>query len=392
MAETPDRSRERWAVSAVIPLAEPVLAGNESRYVQRCMDSGYVSSVGEFVNEFEQVFAAGIGSANAVACSSGTAALHVALRLAGASPGSLVAVSDFTFIASANAISYTGADLLLVDSEPETWNMDTERLRDEVVSRAAAGRRLPDIIEAVHILGHPVDLEPLLELRDRYGTRIVEDAAESLGGSWCAGKLAGKLVGTVGDLGCFSFNGNKIITTGGGGMITTDDRELAVRAKHLTNQAKLPGADYVHDVVGYNYRLNNVQAAIGLAQLESLPAALEAKRRIAARYTEALADSPVTLAPRAKWAEPTFWLYSVLLDETAPIPERVVPRLHERGVGARRLWSPLHAQAPYRTTECIGGEVAERIYRRGLSMPSSVNLTDQDQELAIAALKDLLTP
>ncbi|WP_205857804.1 aminotransferase class I/II-fold pyridoxal phosphate-dependent enzyme, partial [Phytoactinopolyspora endophytica] len=210
-----------------IPLAEPSLDGNEAQYLAECIKSGYVSSVGAFVERFERDFAAYVGTQHAVACSTGTAALHVALRLAGAEPGRLVAVSDFTFIASANAAAYTGADVLLVDSEPETWNMDTGLLYDDVVRRARQGRRIPDIVEIVHVLGHPAHMEPLLQLRDRFNIEIIEDAAESLGASWTTGPLANRQVGTAGRMSCFSFNGNKIITTGGGGMITTDDAQLA---------------------------------------------------------------------------------------------------------------------------------------------------------------------
>jgi dTDP-4-amino-4,6-dideoxygalactose transaminase len=205
----------------MIPLVEPTLGGNERRYLNECIDTGYVSSVGPFVERFEREFASAIGARHAIACASGTAALHVALQLAGARADRMVAVSDFTFIASANAAAYSGADLLLVDSEPHTWNMNTELLRDEVVRRARHGNPIPDIVEVAHVLGHPADMEPLRELRDSYWIEIVEDAAESLGGSWTAGELAGRQVGTVGQLGCFSFNGNKIITTSGGGMLAS---------------------------------------------------------------------------------------------------------------------------------------------------------------------------
>ncbi|TDE10591.1 DegT/DnrJ/EryC1/StrS family aminotransferase [Jiangella asiatica] len=374
----------------MIPLAEPSLDGNEARYLAECVESGYVSSVGPFVDRFEAEFASTVGAEHAVACASGTAALHVALRLAGAGPSALVAVSDFTFIASANAAAYAGADVLLVDSEPETWCMNTELLYDEVIRRATVGERLPDAVEVVHVLGHPAAMEPLLELRRRFGVRIVEDAAEALGASWRTGPLTGRQVGTVGDLGCYSFNGNKIITTGGGGMIVTDDAQLAAAAKHLTTQAKVPGAHYVHDTVGYNYRLTNLAAAVGLAQLERLPELLLAKRGIAARYRTALSGSPVSLPPAAAWAQPSHWLSSVLLDPGGPALDTVVAVLAGDGVQARPLWPPLHRQQPYRSAERLGGAVAEDLYRRGLSLPSSPGLSAADQQRVTTALATAL--
>jgi dTDP-4-amino-4,6-dideoxygalactose transaminase len=367
----------------VIPLVEPLLGGNEERYLAECVRDNMVSSVGPFVERFEREFAAAVGARHAVACASGTAALHVALRLAGAGPGSTVAVSTFTFIASVNAVHYTGADPLLVDSEPRTWNLDTELLHDEVVRRARLGRPLPAAVEVVHVLGHPADLEPVLALRHRYGIPVVEDAAESLGAAYTAGPLAGRQVGTVGDLGCFSFNGNKTITTGGGGMIVTGDPSLAEQARHLTTQAKLPGLGYVHDTVGYNYRLTNVAAALGVAQLEQLPSLLAAKRALADRYDTLLAKLPLAPAPRASWAAPSHWLYSVLLREDH---DSALAALHAAGVGARPLWLPVHQQAPYAAAERLGGGIAAGLHRRGLSLPSSPALSIVDQGRTVSAL------
>lgn len=375
----------------MIPLVEPVFDGNEARYLKECIESGYVSSVGPFVERFEREFAATVGAKHAVACTSGTAALHVALRLAGAGPGRLVAVSDFTFIASANAVSYTGADLLLVDSEHDTWNMNTELLHDEVVRRARAGRRIPDIVELVHVLGHPAAIQPLLELRDRFDIKIVEDAAESLGASWRWAELTDRQVGTVGDLGCFSFNGNKVITCGSGGMIVTEDGELATKARHLTSQAKVKGYNYIHDTIGYNYRLTNIAAALGLAQVERIDKMVRAKRMIGRRYATWLSDLPVSLAPQERWANPSHWLYSVLLNEDTIGPEETLKSMADYGIEARRLWPPLHSQAPYAATRHLGGETASKVYRRGLSLPSSVHLTASDQRAVVEALTTILT-
>lgn len=373
-----------------VPLAVPHLGGNEARYVRECLESTFVSSVGPFVERFEREFAAFVGAPHAVACASGTAALHVALRLVGAGPGALVATSTLTFIASANAIAYTGADVLLVDSEPDTWNMDTQRLHDEVVRRARVGEPLPAVVEVVHVLGHPARMEPLLDLRERYGIRIVEDAAEALGAGWRSGPPAGRQVGTVGDVGCYSFNGNKVMTTGGGGMIVTADAALAERARHLTTQAKLPGPGYEHDEVGYNYRLTNVAAALGVAQLEQLPGFLARKRAIARRYTEALDGLPVTPPPRAGWADPSWWLYSVLLHPDVGAPETAMRRLAQRGVQTRPLWRPLHTQKPYLHAEHLRGAVAELLADRGLSLPCSVSLTPAEQDQVVDGLREIL--
>jgi dTDP-4-amino-4,6-dideoxygalactose transaminase len=375
----------------VIRLSEPTFGGKEATYFEECLENGYVSSVGPFVDRFEREFAAWVGSRHAVACTSGTAALHVALQIAGAGAGRLVAVSDFTFIASINAIRYTGADVLLVDSEPRTWNMDTELLHDHVVAQAARGRRIPDLVEVVHILGHPADLEPLLDLRDRFGIGIVEDAAESLGANWCNGKPAGRQTGTVGDLGCYSFNGNKIITTGSGGMITTDDPELAARAKKLTTQAKVPASSYLHDEVGYNYRLSNLSAALGVAQLEQLSDRIELKRHIARRYAEQLEGLPLALPPRAEWADPTYWLYSVLLETSGAEPEGVIAQLASWGVEARRIWRPMHRQPPHAACDRLNGSVADSLHDRGVSLPSSAHLTAEQQRIVSTKLVSVLT-
>jgi len=371
-----------------IPLAVPEMAGNEREYLMQCLEDNMVSSVGPFVDRFERAFADWVGAGHAVACSTGTAAIHVALQLTGAKAGATVAVSDMTFIASVNAIAYTGARPVVVDSEWRTWNLDSELLHAEIVRRAARGKPLPDVIEAVHVLGHPADLEPLLDLRRRYGIPLVEDAAEALGATYASGPFAGRHVGTIGDLGCFSFNGNKIITCGGGGMIVTDDAELARRAKHLTTTAKQPGLGYVHDEVAYNYRLTNIAAALGLAQLEQLGGFLERKREIVRRYDEGLAELPTTAPPRASWASPSFWLYSILIDGHVGISRHeLLNHFANHGVHARPLWPPVHQQPPYRGVERIGGDVANALYTRGISLPSSVGLTVTDQSRVLSALR-----
>jgi dTDP-4-amino-4,6-dideoxygalactose transaminase len=331
-----------------------------------------------------------VGSRFAVACSSGTAAIHVALRLLGVGAGDDVLVSDLTFIASVNPIAYEGARPVLVDAEPATWNIDPGIVADELARRARAGRKQPKAVEVVHLLGHPADIEPIAEACYRHGVVLVEDAAEALGASYRGGRFAGKHVGTVGRIGCFSFNGNKIITTGGGGMMTTDDPALARRAKHLTTQARLPGAEYAHDEIGYNYRLTNLAAALGLSQLELLDDFVARKAAIAARYDAFIAETPgMTPPPRAAWASPTYWLYSARIDPAAYGADRtaVMERLRSSGIESRPIWSPIHRTEPYRGAERLGGDVADRLFAEALSLPSSVNLAPAAQERVIAALR-----
>jgi dTDP-4-amino-4,6-dideoxygalactose transaminase len=240
------------------------------------------------------------------------------------------------------------------------------------------------------LFGHPANLEPILEACARYGVAIIEDAAEALGARWVSGGLAGRHVGTVGRVGCFSFNGNKVITCGGGGMLTTDDEQLARRAKHLTTQARMAGHEYQHDELGYNYRLTNLAAALGVAQLEQLPRFLEQKRAIATRYDTALRSiRGLGCPPRAPWAAPTFWLYSVLVDsrEYGCDSRALLARLLEHGVSARPIWTPLHKMPLYRDAQRLGGDAATELFERAVSLPSSVGLTIADQERVVAALR-----
>jgi dTDP-4-amino-4,6-dideoxygalactose transaminase len=372
-----------------LPLSEPWLAGNARRYIQECFDTNFVSSVGPFVDRFEREFAAYVGSRFAVACSSGTAAIHVALRLLGVVAGDEVFVPTLTFIASANPVAYERAIPVLVDSEDQTWNLDPTLVAEELDRRARQGLRQPKAVEVVHLLGHPAQMELLVDACARHGVALFEDAAEGVGARWRQGRLSGKHVGTVTRLGCFSFNGNKIMTTGGGGMIVTDDAELARRARHLTTQARLPGLEYQHDEVGFNYRLTNLAAALGVAQLEQIDDFVARKRAMAARYDAALATvRGLGLPPRAAWAEPTTWLYTVLLDAAQLGLDRVAmaSRLQAAGIQSRPIWSPLHRTHVYATAPRLGGAVAERLFATALSLPSSVAITAEDQARVIRAI------
>lgn len=375
----------------VIPLAEPCLRGNEQAYLEECIKSNFVSSVGPFVERFEREFAEYVGTAHAVACSSGTAAIHVALRILGVGPDDEVFVPTFTFIASANAITYQGGRPTFVDSEPRTWNLDPALVAHEIDRRHRDGRSLPKVVEVVHLLGHPADIEPLIQVCEQHGIALVEDAAEALGARYCGGSLDGRNVGTIGRVGCFSFNGNKVITTGGGGMLVTDDPDLARHAKHLTTQARLPGLAYQHDEVGYNYRLSNLAAAVGVAQLEQLDGFLDSKRQIATRYDSAFRDLPtVELPPNAPWANRSAWLYSIRLRDL-DMATHVVDRLIASGIGARPVWSPVHQMLPFEDASLVGsGSVAHDIAATAISLPSSVQLEPSDQDRVIEAVREAL--
>jgi dTDP-4-amino-4,6-dideoxygalactose transaminase len=372
-----------------VPLSEPLLAGNERRYLDECLRTNFVSSVGPFVDRFEREFAAYVGARHAVACVNGTAALHLAFRLMGVEAGDEVLVPDFSFVASVNPVLYQGGVPVLVDSEPRTWNADPALVCEDIESRARAGKRQPRAVEIAHILGHPAEIADVLAVCERHGVPVVEDAAETLGGRYAAGPLAGRHVGTLGRVGCFSFNGNKVITTGGGGMLVTDDEALAARGRHLVRQARVAGPDYVHDEVGYNYRLTNVAAALGVAQLEQLPGFLARKREIGARYDAAFAGVPgLTAPPRQPWAQPSHWLYTLLVDAAVFGCDAPALRaaLAEEGIDARSVWCPAHLMAPYRALPRRGGAVAEQLFAEGVSLPSSVGLDEGDQQRVIAAV------
>ena len=373
-------------VPPMIPLSEPNLGEREMASVTRALESGFVSSVGAAVTAFERDFADVVGSRYAVACSSGTAALHVALRIVGVDAGRDVLCSDFTFVGSGNPIAYQGAVPVFIDSEESTWNLDPGLVIEEIEGRARRGEPMPAAIEVVHVLGQPARIEPIAEVCERYGIPIVEDAAESLGAGWSAGRFAGVQTGAAGAIGCFSFNGNKIATTGGGGMIVTDDERFARRARHLTTQAKVPDVGYLHDEVGYNYRLTNLAAALGNAQLSRLPEFLSAKHRIAEAYDAAFSDLPLVLPPRIAGLDSSYWLYSVLAeDERAR--DALLMHLADAGIGARSLWRPLHLQPAFAGARHVGGAVGERLFHRGVSLPSSTHLSEADQSRVIEATR-----
>jgi dTDP-4-amino-4,6-dideoxygalactose transaminase len=375
--------------NTMVPLAVPAIGPREIELVTEAVTSGYVSSVGPFVTQFENTFAETVGAGYAIACATGTAALHVALRVLGVGAGDEVAVSDFTFVGSVNPIAYQGASPLLVDSEPTTWNMDSSLLIEHLTERLSRGEAMPKAVEVVHVLGQPAQVDDLLQFCGQHGIAVLEDAAESLGARWSQGALAGTHTGTAGTIGAFSFNGNKIVTTGGGGMIVTDDAALAARARHLTTQAKVPAVGYLHDEVGYNYRLTNLSAALGVAQLERLGEFVDRKRAIAARYDAQLPAVGIQTPPRVPGLDATYWLYSALVpvDMGAQGRDLLLKYLNSHNIGARALWRPLHQQPPYQDARRLGGAVATDLFERGFSLPCSYELTDEQQDRAIDAVK-----
>ena len=376
-----------------VPLSVPEMSGNEWTYVKECLDGNWVSSVGPFVDRFETEFASYVGAEHAVAMSSGTAALHVALLVAGVEPDDEVLVPALTFIAPANAVRYCQAWPVFIDAEPVYWQIDVGKvgrfLEEECVTRDGAaynrdtGRRVRAVVP-VHALGHPVDMQPLMGLARRYRLAVIEDASESLGAEYKGARL-----GALGNIAVFSFNGNKLITTGGGGMLVTHDAEVAERARYLSTQAKDDPIEYVHSEVGYNYRLSNVHAAMGCAQLENIEARLAAKRAIAATYRDALGGTDgITLPVEAPWASSAWWLYTVLVDEAAfGLDSRgLLQRLADAGIQTRPLWQPLHLSRAHGMSQSYHCDVSERLYRDALSLPSSVGLAHREQQRVIEAL------
>lgn len=364
-----------------VVLHEPRFAGNEWAYLKECLDSTFVSSVGKFVDRFEIDLAAYTGAKYAVAVVNGTAALHVALRLGGVQPGDEVLIPALTFVATANAVAYGGAIPHFVDSEERTLGLDPRALREylqgitDIRQKQCVNRVTGRVIRALvpmHTFGHPVDIEGTLAVARDFHLTLVEDAAESLGSTF-----RGRHTGTFGLAGTLSFNGNKTITTGGGGAILINDTELAKHAKHLTTTAKVSHRwEYLHDEIGYNYRLPNINAALGCAQLEQLPNFLAAKRRIFERYQAAFVGVPqVRLIAEPEECHSNYWLQTVLLDESAAGErDAILAATNSAGFMTRPAWTLMHRLAPYNACPKMELPVAESLERRLINLPSSAHL------------------
>ncbi len=365
-------------------LSPPYLSGEEQAFVQEALASGWIAPLGPQVEAFEREFAETVGVPYALALSSGTAALHLALIEAGVQAGDEVAVSTLTFAASAFPIVYLGARPVFIDSERQSWNMDPDLLAEWLNQRARVGR-LPKAVVLVHLYGQSANILPIQELCQRYGIALVEDAAEALGATYC-----GKAPGTFGLAGIYSFNGNKIITTSGGGMLVSHDERLIAHARKLATQAREPLPYYEHAEIGYNYRLSNLLAAVGRAQLHTLEQRVQKRRWIFEQYRLRLQHLPgVEFMPEAPWGQCTRWLSVILLDpnEFGATPETVRLALEAENIESRPIWKPLHLQPVFAGCETVGGAVAEDLFRRGLCLPSGTGMTEADIERVVEVIQ-----
>lgn len=360
-----------------LPLSFPVLDGNENHYMQQALNSGLLATTGEFIEKFEHKLSSRMKSHQAVALNSGTSSLHIALILLGISPGDEVICQSFTFCASANPIVYLGGTPIFVDSEEDTWNMSPELLEDAILSRIAQGKK-PKAIVVVHLFGMPAKMREIMEISRRYNIPVLEDAAEAVGSLYM-----GRYCGSLGKIGVFSFNGNKIITTGGGGALISGDAALIERAKHLSTQAKEDMPYYHHLEIGYNFRMNNMAAAIGLAQIEKLSECVAKRQLVNKRYKTLLDGFPgLQFQPELEESNSNCWLTTVLIDETVAGFSNNDLRLvlFRAGIETRFLWKPLHLQPVFQASPFYGGGIAENLFSKGLCLPSSENLCLEDQK------------
>jgi perosamine synthetase len=374
-----------------IPLSVPVIRGNEWKYVKDCLDTGWVSYVGSYVGKFEKSVAGYVGAKYAVAAVNGTCALHVSLAACGVNRGDEVIVPALTFIAPANAVRYCGAEPVFMDCDPRTLCLDvdktanfikdkTARKKDGLTYNKDTGRKIKAVIP-VHVFGHPADMSALTEICAESNIDIIEDATESLGS-----KYKGRETGSLGKIGCFSFNGNKIITTGGGGMIVTDDGKLAGKIRHLTTQAKSDPLEYIHDEVGYNYRLSNIQAAMGLAQMEKLDGYITAKRRNARLYKELFSGlDGLEFLWEMPWAKSNFWFYTIKVPKGRRKP--LIKRLLSEGAQVRPVWKPINSLPMYRGCPAYKIERAAEAYDTCINIPCSVNLKEDEIRFIAKAVK-----
>jgi perosamine synthetase len=369
----------------MIPVCEPFLTGKESEYVGDCLKTNWISSAGKYIAEFEKGFAAYCGAKYAIATTSGTTALHLALAALGIGKGDEVIIPTFTMAACAFSVIYTGAKPVLVDSEPETWNMDVTRLERKITPRTKA-------IMPVHIYGHPCDMDPIMDIARKHRLYVVEDAAEAHGATY-----KGKMVGGIGDIGCFSFYANKIITTGEGGMIVTSDEKLADRARRLKDQAFSRERRFLHTELGFNYRMTNIQAAIGLAQLENIDRLVEMRRKNASIYNRLLKGVPgITLPVEKKWAKNVYWMYSVVIEkEFGMSRDDLMAFLRQKGVDTRTFFIPMHVQPAFKNMGLFEAErypVSDQLAEKGLYLPSGSGLTEEQINTVCEAVRQAGKP
>jgi perosamine synthetase len=354
----------------MIPLVEPVMDAEELNNVIETVSSGWVSSKGKFIPQFEENFAQYCVKYG-VATSNGTVALHLALTVLQIKEGDEIIVPDLTFVATANAVKYTGAKPVFVEPHPDYWGIDPEKIEEAITPRTKA-------IIPVHLYGHPCDMDAIMNIAKKHNLLVIEDAAQAHGA-----KYKSKKVGSFGDISCFSFFGNKLITTGEGGMCLTNDKKLAHQMKILRDHGMNPQKRYWHDVVGFNYRMTNMQAALGVAQLEKLDEFILRKREIAKKYSEQLRELEekglIKLHPEMNWAHCVFWIYSILIEENFGLTsDKLAKKLEEGGVETRPFFNPLHLMPPYASLQNKELKVAEKISKKGINLPSGVSLRETD--------------
>ncbi len=373
-----------------IPLSIPYLNGHEKKYTLKCYQDNWLSSAGPYIQKFEKKFASFIGAKHAIACSSGTASLHLALKAINVAKGDLVIVPDLTFIASINAIKYVNADPILIDADFSNWQIDLKALQEFLDNKCfvknkkcihkETGKKISAII-VVHILGYANNLDKIKKLSKEFMLPIIEDAAEALGT-----KYNKKLVGTIGAIGCFSFNGNKLITTGSGGMVVTNNQKYANIMRHLSQQAKLKGDDYLHSEIGFNYRMSNIQASLGIAQLLDIKSRITKKKKIFSVYKKAFSCKSFLFLPtEISKANSSYWLTTVRINKKIIKKEIkvIIEELSHAGIETRRLWQPMHLSKPHKSSIYVGDKNSEKIYNSSISLPSSVGLTTRQQEKVI---------
>lgn len=368
----------------MIPVNEPLLDGNEKKYLLECIETGWISSEGPFIKKFEQIFAQRVERKHAIAVTNGTAALDAAVEALGIGSGDEVIMPTFTIISCIGQIIRAGAKPVLVDSDPKTWNMDVTQIEAKITPRTKA-------IMIVHIYGLPVDMDPILDIAERHGLKIIEDAAQMHGQTY-----KGKPCGSYGDISTFSFYPNKHITTGEGGMVVTNDDRLDEDCRSLRNLCFQPEKRFVHERLGWNLRMTNLQAALGVAQLEQLGDFVQRKRHMGTRYNELLSELPNVQLPLSKtdYAENIYWVYGLLLDDELGIDvKEVMQRLAKKGIGTRPFFCPMHMQPVLQRMGLFEGEsypVAERLYHQGFYIPSGMALSDAQIEESALAVKEVL--
>lgn len=365
----------------MIPVCEPILQGNELKYLKECVETNWISSTGRKIIAFEEAFAKKVGAKYGVSCTNGTTALHLALYVAGVGPGDEVILPTFTMIATANVVTHLGARPVLVDADPYTYTMDAGKIEEKITEKTRA-------IVPVDIYGHPCDMDPILEIADRFGLAVIEDAAEAHGAEY-----RGRKIGSISDASTFSFYANKIITTGEGGMITTDSREFYDKARNIRDHAFSEDRHFWHKYVGFNYRMTNLQAAVGLAQVERFEELVGARIRNAALYNSLLKDIPgLRLPPEAEGVKNVFWMYALLVEDGFGMSrDELRKQLADRGIETRTFFIPIHLQPIYH--KLFKGEsfpVSESLCARGLYLPSSSGLGENEIRYVCGAIKDIL--